>query len=161
MTKTNTFVLTKDLEELSQDERRLHMENMCASLGLDPAKGLLKYAMMDKNDGSGERRLVLYATKGATDALRDINGISVIEMVDKVIGGAVVFTAKGTNKAGRMDIAVGSAAIENKHGKQLENAFAIGQTRASRRLTLQFTGSGLLDESEVSDNTTSIVNAPV
>ena len=158
---TNAFVLTKEIEQLTPEERRLHLENVCASLSLDPKAGLLKYSMMDRGDGSGGRHLVLYATKGATDKLRDIHGVDVIEMVDKVIGGAIVYTAKGKNKAGRIDIAVGAASIENKHGEALAKAFATAQTRASRRLTLQFSGSGLLDESEVSDGTTSIVDAPV
>ena len=161
MTSANTFVLTKNLEDLTAEERQQHLMNVSESLGLDPARGLLKYARMPKNDNTGEDRLVLYATKGATDALRDIHEVDVIDLTDKVINGAIVYTAKGKNKKGRVDIAVGAAAIEGKHGPQLANAFAVAQTKATRRLTLQFTGSGLLDESEVMDNTTSIANAPV
>ena len=60
-------------------------------------------------------------------------------------------TAKAKNAKGRTDIATGAAALEGKRGKQLENAFALAQTRATRRVTLQMSGLDLLDESEVFD----------
>jgi hypothetical protein len=155
-----TYIPSKDIGSMTEEERHQHYLSVNEALGLDPRLQLLKYTMMEKNDGSGERHLVLYSTKGATDAMRDIHGINIDKMDDSVIGGAIVFKASGTNAKGRHDIAVGSATIAGKSGKALENAFMIAQTRASRRLTLQFAGCGLLDESEVSDDkTVSLVNA--
>lgn len=158
----NKFILTKDLARLTEEQREQHLINVCEAAGLDPKAGLLKYTMMSRNDGSNEQTLVLYATKGATNQIRSIRGIDVIEMVDKMIGNTITYTAKAKDKNGRIDIAVGASDLTGKRGKQLENAFAIAQTRASRRVTLQLSGLDLLDESEViDDKTVSIVDAPV
>lgn len=157
------FIATGKLDMLSEEEKKQHYLNVCQSLGLDPKAGLLRYEMMDDGTGTGLKHLVLYATKGATDRLRDIHGIDVIEMTDKIAGGAITFIAKGRNKAGRIDIAVGSATLEGLRGKAIGYAFMASQTRASRRLTLQMAGAGLLDESEINDGqngTVAIENAP-
>src|SRR5690348_1766097 len=159
----NEFIATANLDTLSEQEKKQHYINVCQSLGLDPKAGLLRYEMMDDGSGSGARHLVLYATKGATDRLREIHGIDIVEMTDKIAGGAITFVAKGKNKSGRTDIAVGSATLEGVRGKAIGYAFMIAQTRASRRLTLQMAGAGLLDESEINDGqngTVAIENAP-
>ncbi len=148
---TDSYSMGRDLSALTEEQRQQHLERVCVAAGLDPAIGLLRYTYMDKNDGSGERHLVLYATKGATNAIRDNKGIDIIELTDKIMGGAYVVTAKAKNAKGRTDIATGAAALEGKRGKQLENAFALAQTRATRRVTLQMSGLDLLDESEVFD----------
>lgn len=157
------FIATKNLDSLTEEQRMQHYINVCEYLGLDPKAGLLRYEMMDDGSGTGTKHLVLYATKGATDRLRDIHGISVLEMTEKVHGGAVTYTAKGQNKAGRTDIAVGAATLEGVHGKKIGDAFMAAQTRASRRLTLQMAGTGLLDESEVTayDGTVSLNDTKV
>ncbi len=158
----NRFLLTKDLGALTEEERGLHLANVCEAAGLDPRGGLLRYMMLDDNSGTGQRRLVLYATKGATNAIRENKGIDITDLTYNVVGRAVVFTAKAKNKAGRTDIAVGAADVQSKTGKALENAFALAQTRATRRVTLQMSGLDLLDESEVfSDGTAPLVDAPL
>lgn len=150
----NVAVAMKDISDMTEQERYQHYLNVCEIAGLDPRAKLLKYTMMDDGTGIGTKHLVLYVTKGGADKLRDLHDIEVEELEDKVINGAIVYKAKGKNKKGRRDIAVGSATIEGKHGKALENAFMIAQTRATRRLTIQFSGLGLLDESEVSEDKT-------
>lgn len=154
------YTMIRNLESLTEEQRREYYEHVCQAVGLDPKQNLLKYTMLDDGTGSGSRHLVLYATKGATNAIRGIQGIDITDLTDKVIGGAVVFTAKAKNAKGRTDIAVGACSIDGKRGKILENAFALAQTRATRRVTLQMSGLDLLDESEVSgDNTVPIEQA--
>lgn len=156
------YSAAKDINLMTEEERSQHYYAVCKSLGLDPVLQLLQYKMMEKSDGSGQRHLVLYATKGATDALRMANEISVFKLEQSVVAGAVVFTAYAKNAAGREDIAVGSAYINGKDGRALENAITTAQTRASRRVTLQMVGCGLLDESEIPDGkTVSLNTAPV
>jgi hypothetical protein len=159
MTDQNGF---RDFESMSEKQRQDHYYAVCAAAGLDPALNLLKWTRMDSGDGTGAKRLVLYATKGATNAIREIQGIDVTGLTDKTVGGAFVVTATAKNKKGRTDIAMGAASLEGKRGKALENAFALAQTRATRRVTLQMSGLDLLDESEVmSDGTTPIAEAPM
>ena len=147
----NSYVLGRELSALTEAERQAHLERVCEAADLDPKLGLIRYTWMNRNDGSGEKHLVLYATKGATNKIRDIRGIDVVELTDKIVAGAYVVTAKVKNAKGRIDMATGAAAIEGKRGKHLEDAFALAQTRASRRATLQMSGLDLLDESEVFD----------
>ena len=159
MTEQNGF---RDFESMSDKQRQAHYEAVCAAAGLDPALNLLKWTRMDDGSGTGAKRLVLYATKGATNAIRSIQGIDVTGLVDKTVAGAYVVTATARNAKGRVDMATGAASLEGKRGKALENAFALAQTRATRRVTLQMSGLDLLDESEVmSDGTTPIAEAPL
>ena len=159
MTEQNGF---RDFESMSEKQRQDHYYAVCAAAGLDPALNLLKWTRMDDGSGTGAKRLVLYATKGATNAIREIQGIDVTGLTDKTVAGAFVVTATAKNKKGRTDIAMGAASLEGKRGKALEKAFALAQTRATRRVTLQMSGLDLLDESEVmSDGTTPIAEAPM
>ena len=159
MTEQNGF---RDFESMSDKQRQKHYEAVCAAAGLDPALNLLKWTRMDDGSGTGAKRLVLYATKGATNAIRSIQGIDVTGLVDKTVAGAYVVTATARNAKGRVDMATGAASLEGRRGRSLENAFALAQTRATRRVTLQMSGLDLLDESEVtSDGTTPIADAPL
>src|ERR1700690_3705149 len=147
----NNYALGRDLESLSEAERQTHLNRVCAVAGIDPALGLIRYMRMQKNDGSGDFHLVLYATKGATNAIRENKGVDITGLADKVVAGAYVVTASAKNAKGRTDFATGACTIDGKHGKSLENAFALAQTRATRRVTLQMSGLDLLDESEIFD----------
>ena len=76
---------------------------------------------------------------------------------EETIGdGFIMFTATGHDKTGRVDVAVGAADTKGRSGKYLADSIMTAQTRATRRLTLQFVGGGLLDESEVQSTTTDI-----
>lgn len=154
---------TKNLEALTDAEREEYYLTTCERLGFDPRARFLQYQYMDDGSGNGTKHLVLYLLKGGTDKLRDIHGINVSEMSEKVIGDVVLFTAKGTNKSGRMDIAVGASTIGGLRGRFLSNSIMAAQTKATRRLTIQLAGAGLLDESEINDGqngTVAIESAP-
>jgi hypothetical protein len=147
----------RDLEQLSEQELQVHYENICEAAGIPSALNLLRYRKMDDGTGSGRKHLVLYATKGATDAIRGVQGINDIDMTESMIGTAYVVTTKVQNEKGRTLFAKGSVDLEGKKGKALENAIALAQTRSSRRAALAISGLGLLDESELGD----IVQNPV
>jgi len=156
----NNYVVEVDMDKWTPEQRQQHYLTVCAAAGLDPALGLLKYRHMDDGTGTGTKHLVLYATKDATNAIRDLQGIDIVALTDKVVNGAFVVTASAKNAKGRTDHAMGAASLEGKRGKALENAFALAQTRATRRVTLQMSGLPLIDESEVTnDGTTPIANA--
>jgi len=112
------------------------------------------------NTNEGPSRLTAYARRGTTDILRDIHGITVSDLEQHDGPGYVSFKATGKNKAGRQEIAIGAYTIEGLKGDRLAAAVATAQTRALRRLTLQFVGLAILDESEVSAFTNQSQNAP-
>ena len=146
---TKKFVPITGLDNLSEAEKHEYYINCCEYYGVPAELNLLQFMWLDSNDGTGEKHLVLYAKRGATDLMRGVHGISV-DSIEQTLGdGFVIFTAKGHDKTGRTDVAVGSANIKNLGGRHLDNAIMTAQTRATRRLTLQFVGGGLLDESEV------------
>jgi hypothetical protein len=102
-------------------------------------------------DDRGTNKLVAYARKGTTDILRGIHGIDVTSLVKDDGPGYVAFTATGKNHEGRQEIAMGAHSVQGLLGERHAYAVMTAQTRALRRLTLQFVGGGLLDSSEVSD----------
>jgi hypothetical protein len=136
-----------DISKLNEEQKKKYYEEVCAAVGLDPKLGLLEFIWLDSGDGG--RKLVLYALRGATDILRAHHGISITKLTKDVGDGYVSYMAEGTDKKGRTEIAVGASSTKNLSGKSLEIALMTAQTRSLRRLTLQFVGAGLLDESEV------------
>jgi hypothetical protein len=112
------------------------------------------------DSGDGKRNLVLYAKKGATDLIRANLGISTTKLTKDVGDGYVAWIAEGRDKTGRTEQAVGSASTQGLKGQHLASAVMIAQTRATRRMTLQFVGGGLLDESELNETTADINRAP-
>jgi hypothetical protein len=149
------FKIVYDLERLSEEERQRYAREASAYFGLDPDLNGLDFIWM--NSGDGLRKLVLYARRGVADILREKLDITIESLSQAVIQGSLVTTAAGRNKNNRKEIAVGSCFIEGLKGKALDNAIMTSQTRALRRLTLQFIGGGILDESEVNAATTNIV----
>ena len=143
-----------DLSRLSEQERQDYYEKVCASVGLDPKLRLLEFILMDSGDGN--RKLVLYALRGATDAIRNLRGISISKLTKEVGDGYISFQAEGADKTGRTEIAIGAASTRGQIGEALSKSVMIAQTRALRRLTLQFVGGAILDESEVNEKTTNI-----
>ena len=148
MEKTNkVFVPMYDLDRLSADELKQYYLDACAYHGVPPELNVLAFQYMDGGDGA--RRRVLYAKKGATDIIRERLGISVVQMEKEIFHGTLTYTCLGKNKDGRTEIAIGAAYIEGLTGRALEVAIMVAQTRATRRMTLQFAGAGLLDETEL------------
>jgi hypothetical protein len=146
-----------DLESLTEVQRQEYYLAACEHYRVPPELNLLAFMYMDAGDG--KRNLVLYAKKGATDLMREQHGISTTKITKDGGPGYVAWIVEGRNAKGRTEMAVGSASIEGLKGQQLANAVMIAHTRANRRLTLQFVGGGLLDESELNETTTDINRA--
>ncbi len=141
------FTPMYDLESLTEDQRKLYYLSACEYFKVPPELNLLAFFYMDS--GEGKRNLVLYAKKGATDIIRGNLQISTISLEQANGPGYVSWVVKGQDKTGRVEQAVGSASIEGLRGQALASQVMIAQTRATRRMTLQFVGGGLLDESEL------------
>jgi len=124
------FVPLTGLDNLSETEKHDYYVNCCAHYGIPAELNLLQFMWLDSNDGTGEKHLVLYAKRGATDLMRGVHGISVDEIKETLGDGFVMFTAKGHDKTGRTDVAVGSANLKGLSGKHLDNALMTAQTRA-------------------------------
>ncbi len=145
------FTIIHDLDQLTEAQKQTYAASAAEHFGLDPALNPFDFIWMIQE--SGYRKLCLYARRGTTDILRDKNKISIISLTQHDGPGYVSFTAVGEIPSGRREIAVGSHSIEGLRGEALAAAIMTAQTRALRRLTLQFVGVGILDVSEV--------NAPV
>jgi len=142
------FVPLYDLESLTEEQRQEYVRNVCNHMGVPPELNLVMLTYLDE-EGEGPRRLVAYAKRGATEIIRNNRGINVTELSSKEIGGSIVFTATGKDANGRQEMSTGSKWIRDLAGKKLDDAIMASQTRATRRMTLQFVGAGVLDESEV------------
>lgn len=126
------------------DEYRLKTASI---LKIDPF--MLDYIWMSDPE-TGLKNRVLYAKRGAAEVLRQNLNISVESLVPSVAqDGLLSFMATGKDKTGRQEIAVGSAYVDGLKGDKKAHAVMTAQTRAVRRLTLQFVGGGILDETEV------------
>ena len=140
------FRIIHDLSSLSEDQKKQYLNDYSIFLGLNPEEGRLDMIWMTSDS---VRALVAYCRRGTTDILRDIHGIDVTDLVKEDGPGYVSYKATGISRRGRKEIAVGAYSTTGLTGDRLAAAVATAQTRALRRLTLQFVGGGLLDESEV------------
>lgn len=152
----SNFSVIHDLGPLSEVQRQDYLRQASEYFGLDPNLNALDLIWMNNTDGI--RRLIAYARRGTTDILREIHQINVLSVTMQTAPGFVSFTAIGKNVKGRQEIAVGAAGTDGLKGDRLAAAVSTAQTRATRRLTLQFVGGGLLDESEVGDSSTTDIN---
>jgi hypothetical protein len=154
------FKIIYDLGALSEAERIQYLRDASDHFGLDPDLNAFDLIWMNSEDG-GPRRLTVYARKGTTDLLRGLRGISVLSLVrDDGFPGCATFIATGKDATGRQEMATGSHSIEGLKGERLAAAIMTSQTRALRRLTLQFVSGGLLDVAEVNAQTTDISASP-
>lgn len=142
-----TFSIVHDLDKLSEPEKQKYADSAAIHFGLDPSLNPFDFIWMTQD--TGFRKLCLYARRGTTDILREKHQISVLSLVQHDGPGYVSFTATGRNPDGRQEIAVGSCFIDGMRGEALAHAVMTAQTRALRRMTLQFAGVGILDVSEV------------
>lgn len=146
------FIPIYDLESLNEQQRQDYVKAVCEHMGVPSNLNLVMLAYLDEQDGP--RRLVAYAKRGATEIVRDQRGINVTDLTSKEVGGSIVFTATGKDSKGRQEMSTGAKFIAGLTGKDLDDAIMTAQTRATRRMTLQFIGAGILDESEVNPKNT-------
>jgi hypothetical protein len=136
-----------NLDGLTEEQIKQYLRDISEHLGVDPDLNAFDVIRMDN-------RLQVYARRGTTDMLRESMDIDVtsIDLLD--IPGSATFRATGrkghaASNLSRQEIAIGSCAIAGLTGQKLSDAIMTAETRAGRRLTLKFTGLGILDVSEV------------
>ncbi|MDA4129160.1 MAG: hypothetical protein OK457_00160 [Thaumarchaeota archaeon] len=146
-----------DLSKLTPIEQEAYVLSACEFLQVPPELGVVGLQLMDTGDGA--RQLILYVKRGATDIIRDRRKICV-DSLDEANGeGYIGWKVKGHDSTGRTEIAVGAVSIKGLTGRAIADAVAFAQTKAMRRMTLQFAGGGFLDELEINEKTTSIANS--
>lgn len=142
------LVIKHNLHLLTAEEVQQYLRDVSEYIGIDPNLNAFDTIWMPNEAGPGQS-LVVYARRGTAEILRNLKGVEVDSLEDHVVNGSIVFRAKGHDKTGRHEIAIGSKHIEGLNGKQQDDAIMTASTRALRRLTMQFTTLGILDESEV------------
>jgi hypothetical protein len=131
-----------DLSRLSEEERLNYYRAVCESLGLNPLTRPFEYLRLGG-------RLVLYATRAATDQLRQIHGVSINIMKQERVGDLYVVHVRARARDGREDEDVGVVSLAGLSQDDLVNAIMKAITKAKRRVTLSICGLGWLDESEI------------
>ena len=135
------YIAAGDIGRLNPDQRIALYRSVCSSLGLNELTQPFQYLTL-----SG--KTVLYATKSCTEQLRQIHGVSVVEMTRERFDDILVVTVKVRERTGREDIATGSVSLKGLAGENLSNAYMKAETKAKRRATLSVCGLAVLDESE-------------
>jgi hypothetical protein len=151
------LVIVHDLSKLDAAQIQQYLRDVSEFIGLDPDLNALDTIWMQNENGPGQS-LVVYARRGTAEILRNKLNIVVESLSQTVVNGSIIFTATGQNEMERQEIAVGSKYITGLTGKALDDAIMTASTRALRRLTMQFTTLGLLDESEVKSTVGDTVN---
>ena len=131
-----------DLAKLESADRVKYYGAVCESLGLNPLTKPFDYIILNN-------KLVLYATKGCADQLRDVHHISLGKPSIQFQDGLVVVSIDATDDHGRTDSDLGAVALGNLTGDARANAIMKAITKAKRRVTLSICGLGMLDETEV------------
>ena len=150
------LVIRHDLHLMTKEELNQYLRDVSSFVGIDPDLNAFDAIWMPNESGNGQS-LVVYARRGTAEILRNMLGIEVDSLTHEIVNGSIVYTAKGHNTfsgvqnvpPGRHEVAIGSKYIKGLEGKTLDDAIMTASTRALRRLTMQFTTLGILDESEV------------
>ena len=135
-------IIKGDLSKLSAEERANYYMRVCTSVGLNPLTKPFEYITLNQ-------KLTLYALKGATDQLRSLHGINIVDTKTEYVEELIVVTVTGEDRFGRRDSEIGAVAIGGLRGDAKANALMKALTKAKRRLTLSMCGLGMLDETEV------------
>ena len=139
-----SVILKGDISALTPVERVQYYKAVCESVGLNPLTQPLAYITL-------QGKATLYATKGATDQLRKIHGVSVVPGSTHTtkIEDVYIVHVDMRDKDGRTDSATGAVNITGLKGDALANAVMKAETKAKRRCTLSLCGLGMLDETEL------------
>lgn len=135
-------VIKGNLADLTPAQRVDYYRRVCDSIGINPLTQPFQYLTLNG-------RLILYATRGCTDQIRDKRHLTAHVTARERIDDVYVVTARVTAPDGRSDEAVGAVAIGGLKGEALANALMKAETKAKRRATLSLVGLGYLDETEV------------
>ena len=135
-------VIGGDLSKLQPGERLQYYREVCTSLGLNPLTRPFQYLTLNG-------KLILYASRDATDQLRRQQGVSIQIVAREQHGDVYAVTARATTAGGRADESIGAVTTASLKGDALANALMKAETKAKRRVTLSICGLGMMDETEV------------
>ena len=138
----SNLVLNGDISKMTNEMKVDYYNKLCHSLSLNPVTKPFQIITF-------QGKTILYATKDATEQLRKINGVSVVDLQQDMINGLCVSKCKVQDAAGRYDMATGVVNISGLKGDMLANAIMKSETKSKRRATLSICGLGILDESEL------------
>lgn len=137
-----SVLIQGDLAKLTPQQRADYYMRVCESIGLNPLTQPLEYLNL-------KGKLKLYATKGCTDQLRDLRGISLKLISQDVVNDILKVHAQATlRKDGveRSDEDIGAVAFPaTLAGEARADAEMKAVTKAKRRVTLSICGLGFLD----------------
>lgn len=135
-------VMLGDLSKLTAQQRVTYYHAVCESVGLNPLTRPFDYISLNG-------KLTLYAKKDCTEQLRQVKGISITGLEEKMVGDVFIIKAKAKTKDGRTDEATGAVACGHLKGEAFANAIMKAETKAKRRVTLSIGGLGWTDETEI------------
>lgn len=138
---TESVLLGGDLSKLTPAQRVNYYRSVCDSIGLNYLTKPFEYITLNG-------KLTLYARKDATDQLRKIHSVSIIDVNIVETEKQFIVKVKGQDATGRTDMEVGVVNKGDMKG-DTANAQMKAVTKAKRRLTLSMCGLGWLDETEV------------
>lgn len=140
------IVVTGDLINLTEEERKQYYVQVCESLNIDARRRPLAY--FEQVAPGGKRVLILYTLRGGAEQIATAQNINttVERYRDGEVDGIVAFRATATHPAGRVGQAIGAEDLDRE---SRADAVMTASTKAIRRAILNVTGAGLLDETEV------------
>lgn len=109
------LLINGNLESLNEKQRIEYYSKVCDSLGLNPLTKPFDYIKL-----SG--KLTLYANKNATEQLRKIYKVSILDMNTNQVGDVLVTKCKVQDGMGRTDVSTGAVTVGNLRGDALANA---------------------------------------
>lgn len=136
-------VVGGDLSKLTPAQRCEWYSARCAAAGLDPRTQPFQYLILNG-------KLVLYATKTATDQLIAAHGLSVQISDRRHLPdlGLYEVTARVTRRDGTWVEDLAAVPVHGLKGEAAANALMKAVTKAKRRTVLSACGLGMLDETE-------------
>lgn len=140
--KIESVLIEGNLASLTSNERVKYYSDVCKSLGLNPSTKPFEYIVLNG-------KLTLYALKSATEQLRKIHKVSVVDLSQSEVNGCLITKVKVVDGSGRCDMATGVVKTEGLRGDALANAIMKSETKAKRRATLSICGLAMLDEAEL------------
>lgn len=139
----SSLVLKGDLSGMKPAEKVEYYNWLCKSLGLNPSTKPFEILNLKGKE-------VMYAKKDATEQLRKIYGVSVVELTQTIDNGLCISKCRVQDAQGRFDVATGVTVITTKMTPEdTANAIMKSETKAKRRATLSICGLGMLDETEL------------
>ncbi|MBP22995.1 MAG: hypothetical protein CL547_11710 [Alcanivorax sp.] len=135
-----------NLQALTSEQRCLYVQRLCESIGVNPMVQPFQFIRF-------QGRTVLYATRGCTDQLRRIHGVSLEILKNEVTDGTVTVHVRASMPDSRqpsglrLDEDYGEVVIGK--GTDAINNRLKAVTKAKRRVTLSLCGLSVLDESEL------------